>query len=56
MEKGNVGLELWGKNILNTSYNAFYFEPKDISGPIGPYAQHGNPVRIGATLKYTIAY
>lgn len=56
VEKGNVGLELWGKNIFDTSYNAFFFEPSDISGPIGPYAQHGDPARIGATLKYTIAY
>ena len=56
VEKGNVGLELWGKNVFDTSYNAFYFEPSDMSGPIGPFAQHGTPARIGATLTYTIAY
>ena len=56
VEKGNVGLELWGKNIFDTTYNAFYFEASDMLGPIGPFAQHGYPARIGATLKYTIAY
>ncbi len=56
VEKGNVGLELWGKNIFNTSYNAFFFEASDISGPIGPFAQHGNPTLVGATLRYNINY
>lgn len=56
VEKGNVGLMIWGKNIFDTSYNAFYFEPSDISGPIGPYAQHGYPARFGATLTYNINY
>ena len=56
VEKGNVALELWGKNIFDTSYNAFYFEAADMSGQVNPFVQHGYPVRIGATLKYTIAY
>ena len=56
VEKGSFGLELWSKNTFNTSYDAFFFEASDISGPIGPFAQRGYPTRFGATLKYTIAY
>ncbi len=55
-EKGNVALELWAKNIFDTSYNAFYFEAADMSGQVNPFVQHGYPARFGATLKYTIAY
>lgn len=56
VEKGKVGLELWIKNIFDTSYNAFYFESADLSGRVNPFVQHGHPARFGATLKYTIAY
>ena len=56
VEKGKVGLELWAKNIFDTSYNAFYFESADLSGQVSPFVQHGYPARFGATLKYTIAY
>ena len=56
VEKGPVGLELWGKNIFDTLYNAFYFESADLTTKVSPYVQHGNPARIGATLKYTIDY
>ena len=56
VEKGAFGLELWGKNIFDTSYNAFYFEAADLSGKENPYVQKGYPTRVGATLKYTIDY
>ena len=56
VEKGSFGLEVWGKNIFDTSYDAFYFEASDISGPIGPFAQRGYPARFGATLRYTVNY
>ncbi len=56
VEKGSFGLELWGKNIFDTSYRAFYFEAADLSGQVSPYVQHGYPAIFGAKLKYTIAY
>lgn len=56
VEKGSFGLEVWGKNIFDTSYDAFYFEASDISGPIGPFAQRGYPAKFGATVKYTVNY
>ncbi|MGV8964630.1 MAG: TonB-dependent receptor [Candidatus Saccharimonadaceae bacterium] len=56
VEKGSFGLELWGKNILDTSYNAFYFEAANLTGQVNSFVQHGNPLRVGATLKYTIDY
>ena len=55
-EKGNVALELWGKNIFDTSYNAFYFEAKDIAGTSNPLVQKGIPTTFGAKLRYTINY
>lgn len=56
IEKGNVALELWGKNIFDTSYNAFYFEAKDIAGNSNPLVQKGTPTTFGAKLRYTINY
>lgn len=56
VEKGNVALELWGKNIFDTSYNAFYFEAKDIAGNTNPFVQKGTPITFGAKLRYTINY
>ena len=44
--KGAFGLEVWAKNLLNTQYNAFYF---DSSG--STFFQVGKPVEFGATLK-----
>ena len=44
--KGALGLEVWAKNLLNTQYNAFYF---DSSG--STFFQVGRPVEFGATLK-----
>ncbi len=56
VEKGNVALELWAKNIFDTSYNAFYFETKDIAGNSNPLVQKGTPTTFGAKLRYTINY
>ena len=56
LEKGNVGLELWAKNIFDNTYNAFYFNAADISGKVNPYVQHGTPTTFGAKLRYTINY
>jgi len=39
-------LEVWGKNLFDTLYNAFYF---DSSG--SKFFQIGRPVEFGATLK-----
>ena len=47
IKKGGIGLELWTKNLFNTKYNAFYFNS---SG--SQFFQQGNPVQLGATLKY----
>jgi len=44
--KGAFGLEVWAKNLLDTQYNAFYF---DSSG--STFFQVGKPVEFGATLK-----
>lgn len=56
VEKGNVALELWAKNIFDTSYNAFYFESADIAGNTYPLVQKGTPSTFGAKLRYTINY
>ena len=46
VEKGNVSLSFWGKNILNTEYNSFYFQALGNS-----YAQIGKPATMGVNLK-----
>lgn len=56
VEKGNVALELWAKNIFDTSYNAFYFEAGDLAGNTNPLVQKGTPTTFGAKLRYTINY
>ena len=56
IEKGNVALELWAKNIFDTSYNAFYFEAADLMGKMNPLVQKGTPTTFGAKLRYTINY
>ena len=56
VEKGNVALELWAKNLFDTSYNAFYFVAKDIAGTSNPLVQKGTPTTFGAKLRYTINY
>ena len=44
--KGAFGLDIWAKNLFDTSYNAFYF---DSSG--STFFQVGRPAEFGATLK-----
>lgn len=56
LQKGNVSLELWVRNIFDTSYNAFYFEAKDLAGNTNPLVQKGSPTTFGAKLRYTINY
>lgn len=46
IRKGDVGLDVWAKNLFNTSYNAFYFESFGNS-----FFQKGNPLQCGMTLK-----
>ena len=45
-ERKNVTLSFWGKNILNTDYNSFYFNALGKS-----YAQIGKPALFGANVK-----
>ena len=40
-------LDLWGKNISNTNYLAFYFETLG-----NPFAQKGNPTQFGVNLHF----
>ncbi|MDR3653077.1 MAG: TonB-dependent receptor [Paludibacter sp.] len=47
VSKGEIGLELWAKNIFDTKYNAFYFNS---SG--SQFFQQGKPVQFGATVKF----
>jgi outer membrane receptor protein involved in Fe transport len=46
VRKGDIGLDVWAKNLFNTSYNAFYFESFGNS-----FFQKGNPLQCGMTLK-----
>ncbi len=48
-KKGAFGLELWGKNLLNTTYNAFYFESFG-----NAFFQKGKPLQFGARLTLDI--
>lgn len=45
-DKNNVTFSFWGKNILNTEYNSFYFLALGNS-----YAQIGKPATVGVNLK-----
>lgn len=45
-EHKHVTLAFWGKNLLNTEYNSFYFQALGNS-----YAQIGKPVTMGVNLK-----
>ncbi|HAC23189.1 MAG TPA: TonB-dependent receptor, partial [Porphyromonadaceae bacterium] len=44
--KGAVKLDVWAKNILNTDYQAFYFESFGNS-----FVQKGKPFRMGADVS-----
>lgn len=45
-DKSIFTVELWGKNIFDTEYNAFLFESSS-----NHFAQQGKPARWGASLK-----
>lgn len=45
-DRKNVTLSVWGKNVLNTAYNSFYFQALGNS-----YAQIGKPATMGLNLK-----
>jgi iron complex outermembrane recepter protein len=45
-EKDNIIFSFWGKNILNSEYNSFYFQALGNS-----YAQIGKPATLGVNLK-----
>lgn len=45
-ERKHVTLAFWGKNLLNTEYNSFYFQALGNS-----YAQIGKPATMGVNLK-----
>lgn len=47
--KDDVKLEIWGRNVLDQKYGAFYFESFDKS-----YLQLGRPATFGATLSFTM--
>jgi outer membrane receptor protein involved in Fe transport len=47
VSKSGLELELWAKNLLDTRYNAFYF---NASG--SQFFQQGKPLQLGATLKF----
>ena len=50
-ERGGFGLELWGQNIFNTEYNAFFVEVADMAGNVNPIVQRSRPTRVGVTLR-----
>jgi outer membrane receptor protein involved in Fe transport len=46
IRKGAVRLDLWARNMTNTSYSAFYFESFG-----QPYIQKGKPLRLGIDVS-----
>ncbi len=42
-------LQLWGNNLTNTRFNTFWFESMNRG-----FAQHGKPLQLGATLKFSL--
>jgi outer membrane receptor protein involved in Fe transport len=46
VSRGNLQLDIWGKNLLNTQYHSFMFE----SGPAA-FAQAGKPLQLGVNLS-----
>lgn len=45
---GKLQVDIWGKNILDTSYNTYYFE---ISSLHNSYVQLGRPANFGVNVK-----
>lgn len=46
VRKGKLRLDLWGRNLTNTDYAAFYFESFG-----NPFIQKGKPAQFGAELS-----
>jgi len=44
--KGNVNLDVWIHNALDTDYTAFYFESRSLG-----FRQKGNPLQVGVNLR-----
>lgn len=49
VRKGAVGVNVWGRNLTNTDYHAFYFESFNNS-----FIQKGKPLQVGAEV--TLAF
>jgi len=48
VRKGMVNFNIWGRNLTDTKYSAFYFESFD-----QPFMQLGKPLQFGAELALT---
>lgn len=49
VRKGILNLCLWGKNLTNTSYSAFYFESRN-----QPFIQLGKPLQVGVEVSVSL--
>ena len=47
--KGKFNVSLWGKNLTNTEYSAFYFESFG-----NPFLQLGKPLQFGVEVAFTL--
>lgn len=45
-------VELWGKNLTNSHYDAFGFE-SSITGTTRRFAQYGKPLQVGVDVKFS---
>ena len=48
VRKGNVRLDLWGRNLTDKEYSVFYFYSRGNS-----FLQQGKPAHFGADLTWT---
>lgn len=53
VEHNAFKLEVWGKNLLNKKYDAFYFSSTDMTGKESHLVQQGIPLRMGISVKYS---
>lgn len=53
LSKGGIDLSIWGKNLFDIRYHAFYFETLNAENPTKPngFAERGRPITCGVTLK-----
>lgn len=49
VRKGILNVCLWGKNLTNTTYSAFYFESRN-----QPFMQLGKPLQVGVEVSVNI--